>query len=243
MSRVRASLYGSLAGAVLALVAYVILGGRFALGAAVAVPLRPDSPRAAIDFAGSTGGGYLIVLLGGILVGLAVAGITYAAARETEPDSPKFPLRYLLPVAGLVSGLTAYTMVRAGIGGFADIEAGIVTVSVFRFTLTIAIAGAVAGAVTGYVVDRLARPELLGLEGVAWESRTVVMRSMAKAVGIPVTAVVIAAAFAVGLSRLLLEAEGTLAVVIFAVAGTVVLAGATLLAYRPWERQQTRPSA
>lgn len=241
-SRIRAALYGSLAATLLALVAYVLLGGRFALGAAIATQLREGSPRAAIDFSGSSGGLYLIVLIAGIGVGLVVAGITYAAAREREPDTPKFPLRYQLPIAGLVSGITAYTVLRAGIGSLADIEAGIVVVSVVRFTLIVALAGAVSGAITGYVVDRLARPDLLGLGGVAWESRGAVMKSMARAVGLPVVAVVIAGGFAVGLSRVLLDAEGTLAVILFSVAGTIVLAGAALLAYRPWERRETEPS-
>ena len=242
-SRIRATFYGALAGSFLGLFAFVLFGGRFALGAATATPIREGTPRASIDFAGSSGGLYLIVVIIGVLVGLAVAGLTYAAAREREPDTPKFPLRYQLPVAGLLSGIAAYTGIRAGIGGFADIGAGIVVVSVIRFTLIVAVAGAVAGGVTAFVADRLARPDLLGFGGVAWESRSSVMASMMRAVALPTVAVVTAGAFAVGLSRILLDAEGTLAVVLFAIAGTIVLGGAALLAYRPWERGETRPSA
>ncbi len=180
---------------------------------------------------------YLIVVIAGILGGLAVAGLTYAAARESEPDAPKFPLRWQLPVAGLTSGLAAYAMLRAGIGAFADITAGVVTVSVFRFVLIALVAGAVAGAVTAYIVDRLARPDLLGFGGAAWPTNPrELMMEMARSVAIPVVAVMIAGAFAFGLSQVLLEAQGWLAVTLFSVAGAVVLGGATLLAYRPWER-------
>jgi hypothetical protein len=244
-SRLRAVLYGAVVGGFLALIAFVVLGGRFALGAAVATPLISGSPRAAITFSASSGGTYLIVVFAGMLGGLVVAGITYAVARESEPEAPKFPLRYQLPLAALVSGITAYAALRGGIGGFADIADGVVTVTVFRMTLVILIAGVVAGAVTAYVVDRLARPELLGLEGEAWETRRGVMTSMTRAVGTPVLAVMIAGAFALGLSQVLLEAEGTLAVALFALAGALVLGGAVLLAYRPWDRsdRQDQPTA
>jgi len=236
-SRMRAILFGTVCGAFLALVALVVLGGRFALSAAVATPLRPNSARASIEIAASSGGMYLIVVVAGVVGGLAVAGITYAVAREAEPDTPKFPLRHQLPAAALLSGLCAYAMVRAGIGGFADIDAGVVTVSVFRFVVIVAVAGAVAGSVAAAVVDRLSRPELLGLGGVAWESHRAVAASMARAVAIPTIAVVGAGTFAVALSQLLLNAGGvTVAVVLFSMAGAVVLGGITLLAYRPWDR-------
>lgn len=236
-SRVRAFLYGTVAGAFLGLVAFAILGGRFALGAAVAVPLATGSQRAAIQFAASSGGLFLIVIVAAVLGGLVVAGITYAAAREGEPGAPKFPLRYQLPTAATVSAIATYAVVRAGIGGFGDIVMGVVTVSVFRMVLIVAVAGATAGAVTGYIVDRLARPELLGLGGVAWESHRAVLASMTRAVGIPLVAVVGVGGFAIALSQLLLSANSTeVAVILFSVAGAVVLGGITLIAYRPWDR-------
>lgn len=236
-SRVRAFLYGTVAGAFIALFAFLVFGGRFALGAAVATPVTEGSSRASIDFAASSGGMFLVVIIAAVLGGLAVAGITYAAAREGEPDAPKFPLRYQLPTAAVVSAGAAYTIVRAGIGGFGDITMGVVTISVFRMVLIVAAAGAVAGAVTGYIVDRLARPELLGLGGVAWESNRAVLASMVRAVGIPLVAVVGTGGFAIALAQLLLYAESTeIATVLFSVAGAIVLGAITLLAYRPWDR-------
>jgi hypothetical protein len=236
-NRVRAFLYGTVAGAFLALVTFAVFGGRFALRAAVATPIAEGSSRAHLDFAASSGALFLIVIVGAVLGGLAVAGITYAAAREGEPDAPKFPLRYQLPIAAGVAAITAYAVVRAGIGGFGDITMGIVTVSVFRMALIVVVAGATAGATTGYLVDRLARPELLGLGGVAWESHRAVLASMTRAVGIPLMAVVGAGGFAIALAQLLLGAENIdIAVILFSVAGAVVLGGITLLAYRPWDR-------
>ena len=56
------------------------------------------------------------------------------------------------------------------------------------------------------------------------------------AVGIPLVAVTVAGVFAIGLAQVLLTAEGTLAVVLFSLAAALVLGGAALIAYRPWER-------
>lgn len=242
-SRFRAVLYGSVAGAFVSLVAVVVLGGRFALASAVATPVAEGSPQASIDFMASSGGMYLLVVLAGLLGGLAIAGITYAVGRESEPDAPKFPLRWLLPVAGFVSAVTAYTALRAGIGAFADIYAGVVTVSVFRFMLIAAFSGASAGAVTAFIVDRLARPDLLGFGGVAWPTTAgELLGAMSRAVGLPILAVVIGGVFAVGLSQLLLTASATVAVVLFSLVAALVLGGAVLLAYRPWDRDRDAPA-
>lgn len=239
ISRLRAVLFGALAGAVLVLVAIAVFGGRFGLGAATATPIAEGSPRATIEFVASSGGMYLMVVLTGLLVGLAVAGIGYAVGRETEPDAPKFPLRWLLPVAAFVSAVAGYSTLRAGLGLTSDITAGVVTIGVDAFIAAAVVSGLVAGGITAYIADRLARPELLGFGGVAWPtSARELMGAMARSVGIPLVAVVIAGVFAIGLAQLLLTAEGTLAVVLFSVAGALVLGGATLVAYRPWERDR-----
>jgi hypothetical protein len=236
-SRFRAVVYGAIGGALLGLFAVVLLGGRFALESAVAVPVSEGSPRADVDFVVSSGALYWGWLLTGIVGGLAIAGLTYAVGREAEPDAPKFPLRWLLPIAGIVSGIAAYSVLRFGLALTGDITMGEVTISVLSMALLAAASGAVAGAVTALIVDQLARPSTLGLGGVAWpESTGELMGAMTKSVGLPIAAVLIAGSFAVGLAQVLIEVEGTAAVVIFSVAGAVVLGIATLLAYRPWER-------
>ncbi len=237
MSRLRAVLYGSIAAGLLSLVAVAILGGRFGLQAAVATPVFEGSPQASIAFVASSGGMYLIVVTAGIVLGLIIAGVTYAVTRETEPDSPKFPLGWLLPIAGFTSAVAGYATFRAGLGLESDITAGVVAVPVTSLVITALISGLVAGGITTFVVDRLARPDLLGLGGAAWPSSSAeLMGAMARAVGIPLVGVAIAGVFAIGLAQLLLSAEGTLAVVLFSVAGAIVLGGAALLAYRPWDR-------
>lgn len=239
-SRGRAVLIGAGAGAALGLLAMVVFGGRFALQSATATQRSDTDVRAAIEFVASSGGLYLIVVFLGAAVGMAVAGISYAVGREANAEAPRYSLRALMPLAALVGAGTAYSVVRLGLGLWADITAGVVTIPVNRMILILAAAGAITGALTGDAVDRLARPELLGLHGVAVPQSTGAMMSeMSRAVGTPIVAFLVAAIFAVALSQLLLgvaHISVNLATAIFSLAGAVVLAIAVLLAYRPWER-------
>ena len=99
------------------------------------------------------------------------------------------------------------------------------------------VSGALAGAITAGLVDRLARPETLGLGGEAWPtSPTALAGEASRAIGTPIIALVLVAGFAVALAELLLALEGTAAIVVFIVAAAAVLGGATLLAYRPWDK-------
>ncbi len=242
--RGRAVLIGAGTGAALALLATVVLGGRFALQSAVATPLSETDIRSTIEFIASSGGLYLIVVVVGAAVGMGVAGVSYAVGREANSVAPRYPLRAMLPLAALVSAGTSYAVLRLGIGLWGDITAGVVTIPVARMVLILVGAGAVTGAITGDAVNRLSKPELLGLHGVAVPTSTAAMMGeMARAVGTPIVAFLVAAGFAVALSQLLLEAAHTsfnLAVAIFAVAGAIILGGATLLAYRPWENRTRR---
>ncbi len=106
-------------------------------------------------------------------------------------------------------------------------------------SLVFILAGSFAlGAITAALVDRLARPEKLGLGGEAWPtSPGALIGEAARAVGTPMMAMVAAGGFAVVLAEVLLALEGTAAVVVFSLAAAVVLGGASLLAYRPWERR------
>lgn len=240
-SRLRAVFIGAGAGVAITLVLSLILGGRFALPSAVATPRSELDVRATIEFVASSGGLYLVTLVAGALVGLCVAGLSYAVGREANSEAERYPLRAMLPLAAILSALVGYAMVRLGLGLWADITAGVVTISVSRMLLILVVAGAVTGALTGDAVDRLARPQLLGLEGVAVpESTGAMMREMMSAVGTPVVAFLVAAIFAIALSQLLLELAHTsvnLAVAVFSIAAALILAGAALLAYRPWERR------
>jgi hypothetical protein len=236
-SRLRPTVYGALAGGLLGLSLMVLFTGKFAIGSIDAVLLDRSGPRARPEFVVSSGGLYLLIVVAAVAGALAVAGIIYAFGRESEPMARRFSLASMLPVAAVTGAVFGYGTMRAGLGAGADIDLGIVTVSTYRMAVVISIAGVVTGGVTANVVDALARPATLGLEGEALpQSLGAFLGEMQRAVGSPMVSVVVLAVFAIGLSQLLLAIEGTAAVALFAVVGAVVLAGATLAAYRPWDR-------
>jgi len=236
--RFRSTLYGAIAGSVIVLLLIALFGGIAALESVDAVVLDPVTGRARPEFVVTNGAMYFLVVIVGLLGGTAITAITYAFGRQTEPDTRRLPLRYLLPTGAVLSAIFGYAVLRAGLGALGDISAGVLTISVFRMLIVGVLAGAIAGAVTAATVDSLARPAFLSIEGEAVPaSPQAFMREMVRAVSAPMIGTVAAAAFAIGLSQVLLAVEGIGAVAIFAVVGALVLAGATLLALRPWERR------
>lgn len=237
-SRVRSVMYGAAAGALLGVVAIALWGSRASLGSVEGILLDPAAGRGRSDFVISSGGLYLAVILLAMIGGLAIAGIVYAFGRENDPDGARFPLRYLLPTAALTAAIMAYATLRAGLGSAAGIEAGTVTISVFRMAIISAITGLVAGGATASVVDALARPGFVGFEGEAVPaSPAAFTKEMMAAIGAPTIALVLIAVLAVGLSQVLLSMSATASVVAFSVAAALILGGAALAAYRPWERK------
>ncbi len=237
--RLRSVIYGAAAGALLALVGLAVYGSRASLGSVEGILLGPDG-RGRSDFVISSGGLYLALVILAMLGGLLIAGLVYAFGRENEPEGARFPLRYLLPTAGITAAIMAYAVLRAGLGGLADIGSGIVTISVFRMIVVLALAGLVAGGATASVVDALARPGFLGIEGEAVPtSSRAFMKEMITAMGTPTVAVIAIAVFAIGLSQVLLSLHGAAAVAAFSVVGAIVLGMAALIAYRPWENSSS----
>lgn len=238
--RVTSVIYGAAGGAFLAIVGLTVFGSRASLKSVQGVLLDPAAGRGRSDFVVSSGGLYLAVIILAILGGLVVAGAIYAFGSR-DAGERRFPLRFLLPTAGITAAIMTYAVLRAGLGAVATIELGSVTVSVFRLIVVSLVAGAVAGGATASVVDALARPSFLGFEGeAAPHSPAAFMREMVSAVGAPTIAVVASAVFAIGLSQILLSLHGAAAVAAFAVVGAAVLGGAALVAYRPWDKTSTK---
>jgi len=235
--RLRFVIYGAFTGALLALVGMAVFGSRVGLRSVDGILIDPGTGRGRSDFVVSSGGMYLGLLIVAMLGGLLIAALVYAFGREDDPAGIRFPLRYLLPTAAITAGVMAYAALRAGLGAVADIESGVVTISVFRLVVVILIAGFVGGAATASVVDALARPGFLGFEGEAVPSSPAAfVREMVSAIGTPTVALVIVAVFAVGLSQLLLNLHGAASVAAFSIVAAVVLGAAALAAYRPWDR-------
>lgn len=238
--RLRSVIYGAAAGATLGLVGLVVYGSRASLGSVEGILLNQTTGRGRSDFIISSGGLYLAIVILALLGGMLIAGLVYAFGRENEPEGARFPLRYLLPMAGVTAAIMAYAVLRGGLGAAADIESGVVTISVFRMIVVAGLAGLVAGGATASVVDALARPGFLGIEGEAVPtSSTAFMKEAITAMGTPTVAVIAIAIFAIGLSQVLLSLHGAAAVAAFSIVGAIVLALAALAAYRPWENSST----
>ena len=237
--RLKSVTYGAFAGALLALGGLALFGSRVSLASVQGVLLDPATGRGRSDFVVSSGGTYLALIIVSMVGGLLIAGIVYAFGRENEPEGARFPLRYLLPTAAITAAIMAYSMLRVGLGAVADIDGGLITVSVFRLIIVLLIAGFVAGGATASVVDALARPRFLGFEGEAVpESSAAFVGEMLSAIGAPTIALVVIAALAVGFSQVLLSLHGTAAVAAFSIVAAIVLGLAALVAYRPWDRTE-----
>lgn len=223
-------MYGSVAGAIAALVLMAMFVGRFAIDA-----LDVVDGRAA--FEASSGAMYLLIVVIGLIGGIVISAVIYAFGRESEPDAQRFPVAWMIPIGAVTAALFAYAVLRFGVGALGDITAGVVTISVARMVVVALVMGIVAGGITAATVDALARPSVLGFEGEAVpESTGAMVTEMLQAIGAPVIALIVAAIFAVSLSQVLLAVEGIGAVVIFSVVGAAVLGGATLIALAPWDR-------
>ncbi|MFQ5554409.1 MAG: hypothetical protein ACE5GC_03420 [Acidimicrobiia bacterium] len=239
ITRARATFHGALAGGFLALVSLAFWTSRTSLASVVGVESADEGVAGRAEFVVSSGGLYAAVIIASVIGGLAIAAVVHATVRESVSDRRVIPIGYVFPAAAVLSAAGGYVAARSGLAALADIDAGVVTVSVFRLAIVVLIAGAVAGAVSAGGVHAFASPEFLRLGGEAWPSSgSAAMGEMMRAVGGPTMGAVVVAAIAIGLALLLLELEGALAVAAFGIVAAMVLFGAALLAYRPWDRAE-----
>lgn len=217
---------GALAGGLLAITLFVLFAGRYAM---------PDVGLAGNgdgQLAVTSGALYLASVIVALLAGVVVASVAYGASSDDDRETTRFSLAHIMPF-GLVTAVAAgYSILRAGVGFAGDSAAGVVTVPVASLAITVLIAGLVAGGLVAWVVSTLAAKSIVGLEGEAAPASTgAMMRAATRAVTRPMLAIAVIAALAIGLSQLLLAAQGTAAIAIFGGAGALVVLGAAGAAY------------
>jgi hypothetical protein len=180
----------------------------------------------------------LLVFVAGAIGGLLVSAVTYAVGKAQDPDTPRFSFPVVAPVGILLPGAVSFAVVSLGLSAFGTSLNGVVAVPITEFVVVAAFAGLIAGAVTVPIVDGLARQSSLGDSNEATpSSSTAFWSDFGRAVGIPAVAIATGALLAIGLARLLLNADSTVVVVsVFAVIGAIILGGTTLFALRPWNR-------
>jgi hypothetical protein len=225
-NRATVVLTGGLAGALIGIVLFVLFVGRFAMGTLA----MTDNGDALLSVTG--GALYLGTVIVALIGGLVVSAIAYGASSEADDTATRFELAHILPF-GLVAAVAAgYSILRAGVGLAGDAAAGVVSIRVAPLVMAILLAGLVAGMVVSWVVSTLAAKRIVGLEGEAAPASTAaMMRAATQAVSRPMLAIVVIAALAIGLSQLLLAAQGNAAIAIFGGAAAVVLLGAAAAAY------------
>lgn len=218
---------GSLAGAFLGLMALALAAARV-LDGGLAATL--DGPV----FEVGQGAMHLLVIVAGIVGGSILGLIGFAVGREAAPDEPRFQAGPLALIGGVTGAIVAFATTRAAVGAGGSIVAGIVTLSPFRAAVVALIAGAVTGGVVGGTVERISRTDAIGIGGEAWpRTPGAFIKDAAAAMGLPGLGLVLGAAIVFGLSRVLLEATDTVALIVFGGVAAAILFGAAIIAANP----------
>lgn len=108
-------------------------------------------------------------------------------------------------------------------------------VPIFRFLVTLVGAGAVLGASVAATSHLIERPDLVGVRGNTWETRSEFAGALRRAVVIPLSALAVVAVVVVifGLILIAVEEAGKAAPLILAsVVSAIILGGASFAAYR-----------
>lgn len=226
---------GSLVGALLGIAVLALASARvieFGLDAAT-----DASGRSTPVFQVTQGAMYLLVVAAGAVSGSLLGLIGYAIGREAAPDEPRFSAAPLALIGAGVGAAIGFAATRAGINAGGDITGGLVTLSVFRAGVIALIAGAITGGIVGGTVERVSRIEALGIGGEAWpRSPGAFIRDAAAAMGLPALGIALGAVIVFGLSRVLLEAETEVGLVVFGGVAALILFGAAVIAARPPSR-------
>jgi len=230
-----AAVAGSVAGAVLGILALALAAARV-LDAGLTVPLRDDGLIEA-SFAVGQAGMYVLVLVAGALGGAILGMIGYAVTTQADPAARRYRMGPIAAMGALVGAPVAFAAARAAVGLAGDITSKTVVLPVFRASLVAAAAGAVTGLLIVVAVERLSRPDVLGMGGAAApRSLGQFVRDAAAAVGLPAIGLIVAATLVFGFSRLLLEADKSVALVAFGGVAALILGGTALVAGRPPRR-------
>ena len=217
---------GALGGGLVAVALLALFAGRFAIEA---ISLA-DGGNAELSV--TSGALYLGAIVATLLGGAVISAVAYGVSSDDDDEDTRFGLAHIMPFGLVTAVAVGYSVLRAGLGIAADIEAGVVSVNAAALGFTVLLAGLVSGALVAWVVSTLAAKSIVGLEGEAAPSSTAaMMKAAAQAVTGPMLAIIVIAALAVALAQLLLAAEGTAAVAIFSGAAALVLLGAAGAAY------------
>lgn len=231
---------GAVAGVLIAIIGMAMSAGLVIDGAAGFTLVDGTAGTGRGTLTAGTDVFYLYVLLIGLLGGGAIAYLSAALARAWNPDEPRFSPMPVSLIGAVTGAVTAYVVMRSGIGLGGSIVDEVVTVSAFRAVVIFMTAGAVAGGTVALTAEWLSRPATVGLAGDAWPAdRAAFTRENVPAMLIPLIAIILVAGVVIFLGQSLvaiaesLHDAGTAGVVIVAsLVSIIVLGGAAFLVYR-----------
>lgn len=134
--------------------------------------------------------------------------------------------------AGIVIGILAAQFAVTWLGSSTGVN---LQIPIFRFLVTLVGAGVVLGAGVAATSHIIERPDVVGVEGHTWETRSQFLGALRRAVTIPLAALAVVAVVVVlfGLLLLAVEEAGKAAPLILAtVVAALILGGASFVAYR-----------
>jgi len=227
-----AIIIGSLVGAVLGIAVLALAAARVLEGGLDAV--TDASGHSTPVFQVTQGAMYLLVGVAGAVAGSILGLIGFAVGREAAPDEPRFSAAPLAIIGAGVGAAIGFAATRAGVGAGGDIAAGLVVLPVFRAAIVALVAGGITGGIVGGTVERISRTEALGIGGEAWpRSPGAFLRDAAAAMGLPAIGIALGAVIVFGLSRVLLESETEVGLIVFGGVAALILLGAAVIAGNP----------
>ena len=253
---------GAIAGALAAVIVLVLLTPML-LGKATAIPLDDGTARVdpIFEFSGFTLELPRLLEVGDVVIfetewalsslwmytfwsavafgiaGLIVAAITRfipgAVDPEVQPRSKGWTVALSGAAIGIVVGIVAAQGSATWLG-----EAGLtIQISVLRFVMVAVVAGSIEGGVVATTTHLISRPDVIGFEEGAWETRGQFWAAVRRALSTPVIALIALLVVVLPFGYVLLEAGGGVATLVLAgVVAAGILAVASLAAYRPGRR-------
>ncbi|MGI9647601.1 MAG: hypothetical protein ACR2OI_03690 [Acidimicrobiia bacterium] len=178
----------------------------------------------------------LLAAIGFGMAGMLTVALTRWLPATVDPsartggDSRRLYLNGL--GAGVIIGILAAQFAATWLGS--DTGIGL-EIPIFRFLITLVVAGVILGAGVVATSHLMARPDVVGVEGHTWETRSQFYRVLRRAISIPLTAVAIIAVVVVAFGVLLLaveEAGKAGPLVLATVVSALILGAASFFAYK-----------
>lgn len=178
----------------------------------------------------------LLAAIGFGLAGMLTVALTRWLPATVDPAADTGGRSGRLYLNGLGAGVIVGVLAAQFAATWLGSDTGIgLQIPVFRFLITLVLAGVILGAGVVATSHLMARPDFVGVEGHTWETRSQFYRVMRRAVSIPLTAVAIIAVVVVVFGILLLaveEADKAGPLVLATVVSALILGAASFMAYR-----------